>query len=153
MAGYNRVILMGNLTRNPELRYTPKGTAVSDVSLAVNTTWGRSENRKEETLFMDCTVWGRQAEVICEYTEKGSPLLVEGRLVQDTWEDRESGQKRSKIKMTIESFQFLGGRDGAGGGGGGGGGRSQAPRRQQQRPPRQEESFDEEFDGGDDIPF
>lgn len=152
MAGYNRVILMGNLTQNPELRYTPQGTAVSDVRLAVTTTRGRADSRKEETLFIDCTAWGRSAEVICEYLQKGRALLVEGRLVQDTWDDRETGKKRSKIKMTIDNFQFVGGRDG-GDGGGGGGGSHGASRPQSSRPPRQNESFDDEFDGGDDIPF
>ncbi|MCD8138533.1 MAG: single-stranded DNA-binding protein [Planctomycetaceae bacterium] len=115
MAGFNRVILIGNLTRDPELRYTPQGTAVADLRLAVTTVRGRSgSERKEETLFIDCTVWDRQAETCSEYLAKGRPVLVEGRLIEDQWQDKETGERRSRIKVYVQNVQFLGGRDGAG---------------------------------------
>ncbi len=113
MAGFNRVILIGNLTRDPELRYTPQGTAVADLRLAVTTVRGRSgTERKEETLFIDCTVWDRQAETCSEYLAKGRPVLVEGRLIEDQWQDKETGERRSRIKVYVQNVQFLGGRDG-----------------------------------------
>lgn len=113
MAGFNRVILIGNLTRDPELRYTPQGTAVADLRLAVTTVRGRSgSERKEETLFIDCTVWDRQAETCSEYLSKGRPVLVEGRLIEDQWQDKETGERRSRIKVYVQNVQFLGGRDG-----------------------------------------
>jgi single-strand DNA-binding protein len=128
MASYNRVILMGNLTRDPVVRYTPKGMAVSEIGLAVNRTWfdKQSNSRKEEVTFVDVTLWGREAEVAGEYLAKGRPVLIEGRLQLDSWDDKESGQKRSKLRVVCEHMQMLGSRgDGAGGGSGGGGG---APR-------------------------
>jgi len=113
VAGFNRVILIGNLTRDPELRYTPQGTAVADLRLAVTTVRGRSgSERKEETLFIDCTVWDRQAETCSEYLAKGRPVLVEGRLIEDQWQDKETGERRSRIKVYVQNVQFLGGRDG-----------------------------------------
>ncbi len=113
MAGFNRVILIGNLTRDPELRYTPQGTAVADLRLAVTTVRGRSgSERKEETLFIACTVWDRQAETCSEYLTKGRPVLVEGRLIEDQWQDKETGERRSRIKVYVQNVQFLGGRDG-----------------------------------------
>ncbi len=116
-AGFNKVILMGNLTRDPELRYTPQGTAVADLRLAVTTSrGGRNQERKEETLFIDVTVWDRQAENCSEYLAKGRSVLVEGRLILDEWEDRESGAKRSKLRVVANTVQFIGGR-GEGGGG------------------------------------
>ena len=128
MASFNKVILVGNLTRDPEVRYTTGGTAVTDVGLAVNRVWtDRSSNeRKEETTFIDVTLWGRTAEIAGEYLSKGRPCLIEGRLQLDQWEDRETGQKRSKLKVVGESLQLLGGRNDGGGGGGGGGGRPAA---------------------------
>ncbi len=121
MANFNRVILIGNLTRDPQLRYTPSQTAVCDFGLAVNRTWSGSDGQKrEETTFVDCTAWARQAEVLSKYMKKGRPLFVEGRLTYSTWDDRE-GKRRSKLTVTVENFQFLGDRrDGDGGGGGGG---------------------------------
>jgi single-strand DNA-binding protein len=108
MANFNRVILVGNLTRDPELRYTPKGTAVAGISLAVNRTWKTETGEsKEEVSFVDVDVWGRQAEVIAQYMRKGRPLLVEGRLKQDTWEDKTTHQKQSKLKVVLESFSFI----------------------------------------------
>ncbi|MGH7943037.1 MAG: single-stranded DNA-binding protein [Limisphaerales bacterium] len=109
MANFNKVILAGNLTRDPELRYTPKGTAVARITLAVNRTFtsGEGGEKKEEVTFVDVDVWGRQAEVISQYMKKGRPLLVEGRLRQDTWEDKNTKQKMSKLKVVLESFSFL----------------------------------------------
>jgi single-strand DNA-binding protein len=108
MASFNKVILAGNLTRDPELRYTPKGTAVAQLTLAVNRTWKtESGESKEEVSFVDVEAWGRQAEVIAQYMRKGRPLLVEGRLKQDTWEDKNTHQKQSKLKVVLESFSFI----------------------------------------------
>lgn len=108
MASFNRVFLLGNLTRDPELRYTPKGTAVVKLGLAVNRTW-RDETgaTKEEVTFVDVDAFGRQAETLSQYMRKGRPLFVEGRLRLDTWEDKQTNQKRSKLGVVLESFQFL----------------------------------------------
>ena len=134
MANFNKVILMGNLTRDPQVRYTSGGTAVCEIGLAINRYWfdKQSNQKKEETTFVDVTLWGREAEVAGEYLTKGKPVLIEGRLKLDQWDDKQSGQKRSKLAVVCESMQMLGGRDQAGGGGqrgGGGGGnfRSQQP--------------------------
>ena len=108
MASFNKVILAGNLTRDPELRYTPKGTAVARITLAVNRTYqGEGGEKKEEVSFVDVDIWGRQAEVISQYMKKGRPLLVEGRLKQDSWEDKNTKQKQSKLKVVLESFSFI----------------------------------------------
>ena len=116
MASFNRVILMGNLTRDVELRYTPSGTPVTEIGLAVNDRRkSQSGEWVEETTFVDITLWGRTAEVASEYLSKGSPILVEGRLKLDTWETE--GQKRSKLRVVGERMQMLGGRGGGGGGG------------------------------------
>lgn len=144
MPNLNKVMLMGNITRDPEVRYTPKGTAVTDISLAVNRSYSLDDGeRREETTFVEITYWGRQAEVIGEYMKKGRPLYVEGRLQLDQWEDKNTGQNRSRLKIVGENFQFLGGRDGNSGGGGGGGGQQQpyqqsAPPQQQSAPPQQQ---------------
>ncbi len=107
MASMNKVFLMGNLTRDPELRYTPNGTAVADLGLAVNRRWRTpSGEDKEDTCFVDIVVWDRQAQTCCEYLSKGSPLLVEGRLQMDQWE--KDGQKFSKLRVRAERTQFLG---------------------------------------------
>lgn len=126
MASFNKVILLGNVTRDPEVRYTPGGTAVTEVGLAVNRYWmdRQSNERKEETTFVDVTLWGRTAEIAGEYLAKGRPVLIEGRLQLDQWEDRETGQKRSRLRVVGESMQLLSGRDGGGSGGGTGGGGS-----------------------------
>ena len=109
MANFNKVMLMGNLTRDPEVRYTPKGTAIATITLAVNRTWSsESGEKKEEVTFVDVDVWGRQAETIGQYMAKGRPLFVEGRLKLDQWDDKETGQKRSRLKVVCENFQFLG---------------------------------------------
>jgi single-strand DNA-binding protein len=150
MASYNKVMLLGNLTRDPEVKYTPKGSAVADIGLAVNRTYTTDGGEKrEEVTFVDVTMWGRQAEIAGEYLKKGRPLFVEGRLQLDTWDDKQTGQKRSKLRVVCENFQMLGSRDGGGeGGGGGGGGRSSGgSSRPAKSAPAAEESAD------DDIPF
>jgi len=116
MANFNKVILLGNLTRDPELRYTQSGTAVCKIGLAVNRTYTANGEKQESTTFVDCTAWGRTGEVINEYCKKGRPLLVEGRLEFSEWEGKDGG-KRSKLEVVIENFQFIGGRDDSGGGG------------------------------------
>jgi single-strand DNA-binding protein len=116
MASYNRVVLMGNLTRDPELRYIPSGMAVSDIGLAVNDRVKRNDQWVEETTFVDITLWGRTAEVANEYLSKGSSVLIEGRLKFETWE--KDGQKRSKLKVVGEKMQMVGGRGGSSDGGG-----------------------------------
>jgi len=120
MANYNKVLLIGNLTRDPELRYTPGGTPVCDFGLAVNRQWtSREGERNDETCFVDCTAWSKQATVISEYMSKGRPLFVEGRLKLDSWETPDG--RRSKLKVVVENFQFLGKRGDDGGAGGAGG--------------------------------
>jgi single-strand DNA-binding protein len=109
MANYNRVILMGNLTRDPELRYTPNGSAVASFSIAVNRRYKVDNEKREETSFFDIVFFGKPAEIIAEYMKKGRPLLVEGRLQQRRWETDE-GQKRSKVEVVGENFQFMGGK-------------------------------------------
>lgn len=138
MSGFNRVILMGNLTADPELRYTPQGTAVTDLRLAVNT--GRKD--KEEVLFIDCTVWDKQAESACEFLSKGRPVLVEGRLTMQEWTDKDSGAKRSKTTVTAQAVQFLGGAPEE---------RGSKPRQHRQENRRNSdppEDLDRDFDGG-----
>jgi single-strand DNA-binding protein len=109
MASFNKVILVGNLTRDPELRYTPKGMAIAKLGLAVNRVWkNEAGESKEEVTFVDIDSFGRQAETISHYLKKGSPLLIEGRLRLDQWDDKQTGQKRSKLGVVLEAFQFLG---------------------------------------------
>jgi single-strand DNA-binding protein len=157
MASFNRVILMGNLTRDPELRYTPSGMAVTDIGLAVN---DRRKNATgewvDEVTFVDVTLWGRTAEIASEYLSKGSPALFEGRLKLDSWEGND-GQKRTKLKVVGERMQLLGGRGEGGGGGRGEGSPARstagrgAPSRQSSAPPPSDD-----YDApppSDDIPF
>ena len=119
MASFNKVILVGNLTRDPELRYTPKGTAIAKIGLAVNRTWRtESGETKEEVTFVDVDVFGRTAENVGQYMRKGRPILIEGRLRLDQWDDKQTGQKRSRLGVVAETVQFLGS-PGQGGGGGG----------------------------------
>jgi single-strand DNA-binding protein len=167
MASFNRVILVGNLTRDPELRYIPSGTAVSEIGLAVNDRVKKNDQWVDETTFVDVTMWGRTAEVANEYLSKGAPVLIEGRLKLDTWE--KDGQKRSKLRVVCERMQMLGGRDGGGGGGSGGarGGASRAASGGRPSPARggsDEGSYDDGYDAGpsssgpagfpaDEIPF
>jgi single-strand DNA-binding protein len=116
MASFNKVILLGNLTRDPEVRYTPKGTAVAELGLAVNRVYTTEAGEKrEEATFVDVTLWGRTAEIAGEYLKKGRPVFIEGRLQLDTWDDKQSGQKRSKLKVVGEGLQLIGGKPGGGG--------------------------------------
>ncbi len=115
MASFNKVILVGNLTRDPELRYTPKGTAIAKIGLAVNHKWKNEAGEfKEEVTFVDVEVWGRTAENVGQYMRKGSPILIEGRLKLETWDDKQTNQKRSKMVVVGETVQFLGTRSGEG---------------------------------------
>lgn len=161
MANLNKVMLIGNLTRDPEVRYTPKGTAVGDLGLAVNRRVSDGNgNWNEEVTFIDVTVWGTNAENAQKYLHKGRGVFVEGRLQLDTWDDKQSGQKRSKLKVVAEVLQFL--PDGKGGGqqGGGGGNQQQRPsggesRPQSSGPPQGASPADagDFHDEDDDIPF
>ena len=120
MAGFNRVILMGNLTRDPELKYLPNNTAVCDLGLAVNHKWrDREGNQREEVCFVDLSVFGRQAETMNQYMSKGRPILIEGRLRYDTWTGQD-GQKRSKHSVIVDNFKFVGSRESGGQSQGGG---------------------------------
>lgn len=155
MANLNKVMLIGNLTRDPELRVTPKGTAICQFSLAVNRKFkDESGGEREEVTYVDIEAWSKQGETIAKYCTKGRPLFVEGRLRLDQWEDKTTKEKRSRMKVVLENFQFLGGgqRDGAAAGGEGGEGsapRSYAPRSTTPRPaaPAPQENLDE------DVPF
>jgi len=123
MANFNKVILIGNLTRDPQLTYLPSNTPVVELGMAVNRTFRRQDGeRGEETCFVDLRMFGKRAEVINQYCHKGDPLMVEGRLHLDQWDDKQSGQKRSKMVVMIENFEFMGGRSGGGGDGGSSGG-------------------------------
>ena len=149
MASFNKVILLGNLTRDPEVRYTPKGTAVTELGMAVNRVYtAENGEKRDETTFVDVTLWGRTAEVAGEYLKKGRPVLIEGRLQLDTWDDKQSGQKRSKLKVVGESLQMLGSRPGAGGGGTGEDEGSAASRSSRPAPPARAAEADD-----DEIPF
>ena len=120
MANLNKVMLIGNLTRDPEIKYTPKGTAIAAFGLAVNRNFTtESGEKREEVTFIDLEAFGRVAEIIGEYCKKGRPLFVEGRLKLDTWDDKASGQKRSKLKVVVDQMQLLGGRESGPAGGGG----------------------------------
>jgi single-strand DNA-binding protein len=120
MASFNKVILLGNLTRDPEIRYTPKGSAVCDLGLAVNRQYTLENGEKrEEVTYVDVVLWARLAEIAAEYLKKGRPVFIEGRLQLDTWDDKQSGQKRSKLRVIAESMQLLGSRPSGGGESGG----------------------------------
>jgi single-strand DNA-binding protein len=149
MANFNKVILAGNLTRDPEVRYTPKGTAIAKLGMAINRTWkSETGETKEEVTFVDVDAFGRQAEVISQYLKKGRPILVEGRLKLDQWDDKQTGQKRSRLGVVLEGFQFL---DSGRGDGGGGRGTSSPPPGPSAPPngPEPEGPAPEE----DDVPF
>jgi single-strand DNA-binding protein len=118
MPNLNKVMLMGNLTRDPEIKYTPKGTAIAVFAIATNRAYTLENGEKrEEVTFVDCEAYARLAEIIGEYCKKGKPIFVEGRLKLDQWDDKTSGQKRSKMKVIVEVMQLLGSREGGGGGG------------------------------------
>jgi len=178
MSSFNKVILMGNLTRDPELRSTPGGAQVTEITLAVNDVYtDKSGNKQERVDFIYVTFWGKQAETLTRWKKKGDPLLIEGRLRMDQWDDKESGKKRSALKVQGIGFTFLGrggqgGEGGGGGGGSGGGGNRQssgnrgggggnrggsAPSRGDDSPP--ESSYDDRYatdlppGGGEEPPF
>ena len=111
--GFNKVILMGNLTRDIELRTTPSGQSVANFSLAVSRSWkDQNGQTQDQTSFINCVAWGKPGEIIAQYVKKGDPLLVSGRLDQRSWDDKESGQKRSTVEVNVEDFNFIGGRGG-----------------------------------------
>ncbi len=150
MASFNKVILIGNLTRDPELRYTPKGTAIAKLGLAVNRRW-RSESgeQKEEVTFIDVDAFGKQAEVIGQYLKKGRPIMIEGRLKLDQWDDKQTGQKRSRLGVVLDSFEFL---DSGRGGENQGGGES-APRPARPAATAPAKDADAPAPEDDDVPF
>ena len=140
MASFNKVILIGNLTRDPEVKSLPKGTAVCNISMAVNRRWKNDAGEeKEEVYFADCKAFGRQAETIGQYVKKGHPLMVEGRLTREEWDDKKNGEKKSATRIMIETFQFLKGRDE---------GAAPAPRREAAPAPAPKPDLD-----ADDLPF
>ncbi len=130
-------MIMGNITRDIELRYTPKGTAVTDLGLACNRVRMGDDGQKiEEVTYIDVTMWGKQAELVNQYLAKGSPIFIDGRLQTDSWTDKETGKQRSRLKVVGESMQFIGGPSGGGGGGNSNGGQQQRPPQQQQPQPQ-----------------
>src|SRR5712664_2447765 len=148
MASFNKVILLGNLTRDPEVRYTPKGSAVCDLGIAINRQYTLdSGEKREEVTYVDVVLWSRLAEIAGEYLKKGRPVFIEGRLQLDTWDDKQSGQKRSKLKVVGEGLQLIGSRPGGGGGGGGDEEGSAALRSSKPAPPKASEP------DNDEIPF
>jgi len=160
-ASFNKVILLGNLTRDPEIKYTPKGTAIANIGLAVNRVYSNDQGEKqEETTFIDVELWGRTAEIAQEYLRKGRPVLIEGRLKLDQWDDKATGQKRSKLRVVGETMQLLGSREGGGGAAGGGGGgeyggepkSAGGPPRRPTPPPQKPQDPDLD-QPEDDIPF
>lgn len=154
MASLNKVMLIGNVTRDPEVKFTPKGSAVADVGLAINRTYTNQAGEKvEETTFVDVELWGRLAEIAGEYAKKGRPIFIEGRLRIDSWEDKQSGQKRSRLKVVGESLQLLGSRSGGGGdyeGGESGPSKSYRPAPGRSEPPSRPAPQEPD---DDDIPF
>ncbi|MHC4220468.1 MAG: single-stranded DNA-binding protein [Planctomycetota bacterium] len=153
MAGnVNKVFLMGNLTRDVELKYTPSDQPVASFGLATNRRYRTREGEdREETTFVDCEAWGRTAEVMNQYLAKGRPVFVEGRLKLDQWEDRESGKPRSKLRVVVENFQFVDSPGGGGGRGGGGGSRPQPAAAPSSQAPA--DSGPHQPVNEDDIPF
>jgi single-strand DNA-binding protein len=155
MANLNRVLLIGNLTRDPEIRYTPKGTAVAEIGIAINRVFtGEDGEKREEVTFVDVTLWSRLAELAEQYLKKGRPVFIEGRLQLDSWDDKQTGQKRSRLRVIAENLQFLGSR-GEGEPPGPGTGGSSTPRRSAPAPaPRPNPPRDPDLDTEpDDIPF
>jgi single-strand DNA-binding protein len=172
MASFNKVLLMGNLTRDPQLKYLPSQNAVVEFGIACNRKFRTASGEdREEVTFVDVTSFGKQAEVINQYFTKGKPIFIEGRLKYDSWEDKNGGGKRHKLTVVVDNFQFIGGRDGGGQGGGGRGGdgpsyedegggsapppqrRPQQGRPQQQKPQAEQPYGDEQQFKDDDIPF
>ena len=172
MASFNKVILLGNLTRDPQLKYLPSQTAVAEFGIACNRKFkGQNGEDREEVTFVDCAAFAKQAELIHQYFTKGKPIFIQGRLKYDSWEDKQGGGKRHKLSVVVDNFQFIGGKDGGGGGGAGGGGGGEhegggydqrpqrsgppqrAPQRPQNAPPPQQPFGEEEQFKDDDIPF
>lgn len=157
MPNLNKCQLMGNITRDIELRYTPNGTAVADLGLAINRNRKDDNGEKiEETTFVDVTLWGRVAEVAHQYAGKGKPIFVEGRLQLDTWEDKNSGEKRSKLKIVGENIQLLGSKDSSQGSSqpSQGGQQKRPPQEpQRQAPPQQADRDQRRLDENDDLPY
>jgi single-strand DNA-binding protein len=153
MASFNKVILLGNLTRDPEIRYTPKGSAVCDLGIAVNRQYTlENGERREEVTYVDVVLWARLAEIAAEYLKKGRPVFIEGRLQLDTWDDKQSGQKRSKLRVIGETMQMLGSRGAGGGAGAGESGDEERPARATTPPPKGAATAPAEPDD-DEIPF
>ncbi|MFY9989127.1 MAG: single-stranded DNA-binding protein [Chthoniobacterales bacterium] len=153
MANLNRVLLIGNLTRDPDVRYTPKGTAVADIGLAINRVFtGEDGEKREEVTYVDVVLWSRLAEIAEQYLKKGRPVFIEGRLQLDSWDDKQTGQKRSRLRVVAENLQLLGSR---GEGEAGGTGVAPAPRRSAPAPaPKPNPPRDPDLDAEpDDIPF
>ena len=148
MSNFNKVILMGNLTRDVEMRFTQGGMAVAKLGMAINRKWTQNGEQKESTCFVDLTAFGRQAEVLSQYVSKGSPLFIEGRLEFSTWDDKNGGGKRSKLDVVIENFQFVGAPRNAAGGGAGGGEGGGAPRRAPAGGPRRNQAEGGQGEGG-----
>jgi single-strand DNA-binding protein len=160
MASFNQVILLGNLTRDPQLKYLPNQTAVAEFGIACNRKFkSASGEDREDVTFVDCTAFAKQAELIQQYFTKGKPIFIQGRLKFDSWEDKQGGGKRSKLSVVVENFQFIGGRDGGGAGAPQEGGEyQQRPQRPQQArpqnaPPPQQPFGEEQQFKDDDIPF
>jgi len=139
MNGYNKVILTGNLTRDIDLRYTSSGLEIGTGGLAINRSWTKDGEKKSDTTFVDFTLFGKSAEVLAKYTQKGGPLMIEGRLRNDSWEDKTTGQKRSKLTVLVDNFILIGSKEDSGGA-------KQAPRAPS-RPPEDREPEE------DDVPF
>lgn len=151
MASFNKVIVMGNLGQDVEIKHTQGGTAVCEISLACTRKWkGGDGQMKEETVWVPVTLWGRQAEIAGEYLGKGKPVLIEGRLTMDSWEDKDSGKKRTRMKVTAESLQLLGGGKGGGGGNSNRGEESQEPRGNSNTNTGTNSSY---YGGDEEIPF
>jgi len=158
MASFNKVILVGNLTRDPELRYTPKGTAIAKIGVAVNRVWtNEAGEKKEEVTFVDVDVFGRTAENVGQYMRKGRPILIEGRLRLDQWDDKQTGQKKSRLGVVAETVQFLGSPGGPGGPGAEGAPAPARPARPAPAPtapaPSPEPAESEVPPESDDVPF
>ncbi len=158
MANFNKVILIGNLTRDPELRVTPSGTSICKFGLAVNRSYTTQDGEKrEETTFVDIDAFGKPAEIISKYMAKGRPILIEGRLKLDQWEDKNTGDKRSRLGVVCENFQFLGGRGEGESGGAEGGGGSRGNFEENAPPARTPEKKSPSAKSGDieedDVPF
>ncbi|MEM6821655.1 MAG: single-stranded DNA-binding protein [Verrucomicrobiota bacterium] len=155
MASFNKVMLIGNLTRDPEVRHTPKGTPVGDFGLAMNMTYRTQDGSdKEEVCYVDVVVWGRQAETCKDYLSKGRQVFIEGRLQLDQWESPQ-GEKRSRLRVRAEKVQFLGSGGSGGGGNTGGGSRGSSYSRSQEPDSPPPSSHDDFSDAGadDEIPF